>query len=67
MVGYVAQTGEIRNAYTIIVRKPEGKRPFGRPRHRMELNIKQYLQEHGIRVWNEFIWLRTGGFCKRFL
>jgi hypothetical protein len=28
--------GETRNAYTILVGKPEGKRPMGRPRHRWE-------------------------------
>jgi hypothetical protein len=32
--GHVAQTGEKRNAYRILVGKPEGKRPLGRPRHR---------------------------------
>jgi hypothetical protein len=32
--GHVARTGEKRNAYRILVGKPEGKRPLGRPRHR---------------------------------
>jgi hypothetical protein len=31
---------EKRNAYNILVRKPEGKRPLGRPRHRWVDNIK---------------------------
>jgi hypothetical protein len=35
--------GEIRNAYKILVGKPEGKKPFGRPTHRWEYNIKIYL------------------------
>jgi hypothetical protein len=30
--GHVAQMGEARNAYRILVGKPEGKRPLGRPR-----------------------------------
>jgi hypothetical protein len=33
-VGHVAQMGEKRNAYRILVGKPEGKRPLGRPRRR---------------------------------
>jgi hypothetical protein len=33
-VGHVAQMGGIRNAYIILVGKPEGRRPLGRPRHR---------------------------------
>jgi hypothetical protein len=32
--GHVARMGEKRNAYTILVGKPEGKRPLGRPRRR---------------------------------
>jgi hypothetical protein len=34
--GHVARIGEKRNAYTILVRKPEGNRPLGRPRCRWE-------------------------------
>jgi hypothetical protein len=32
--------GEVRNAYNILVGKPEGRRPLGRPRRRWEDNIK---------------------------
>jgi hypothetical protein len=39
-VGHVAQMGEKKNAYRILVGKPEGKRPLGRPRHRWVDNIK---------------------------
>jgi hypothetical protein len=35
--------GEMRNAYIILVRKPEGKRPLGRPRRRWEENGSQEI------------------------
>jgi hypothetical protein len=38
---------ERRNAYRILVRKPEGKRPLGRPRRRWVDNIKINLRETG--------------------
>jgi hypothetical protein len=38
--GYVARMGTKKNAYRILVGKPEEKRPLGRPRHRWEDNIK---------------------------
>jgi hypothetical protein len=38
--GHVARMGDMRNAYKILVGKPEGKRPLGRPRRRWEDNIK---------------------------
>jgi hypothetical protein len=41
--------GEKRNAYRILVGKPEGKRPLGRPRRRWVVNIKMDLREIG---WN---------------
>jgi hypothetical protein len=41
--GYVARMGEKRNAYTILVVMPEGKRPLGRPRRRWVYNIKCIL------------------------
>jgi hypothetical protein len=39
--------GEKRNAYRILVGKPGGKRPLGRPRRRWVDNIKIYLREIG--------------------
>jgi len=39
--------GEGRGVYRILVGKPEGKRPFGRPRRRWEDNIKMDLEEVG--------------------
>jgi hypothetical protein len=38
--GQVARMGEISDAYRVLVGKPEGKKPFGRPRRRWEGNIK---------------------------
>jgi hypothetical protein len=43
--GHVAGIGKKRNAYRILVGKPEGKRPLGRPRRRWVDNIKMHLRE----------------------
>jgi hypothetical protein len=45
--GHVARMGEDRGVYRVLVRKPEGKRPLGRPRRRWVDNIKMDLQEVG--------------------
>jgi hypothetical protein len=45
--GNVARMGEKRNAYRILVVKPVGKRPLGRPRRRWVNNIKMDLREIG--------------------
>ena len=45
--GHVARMGEDRVVYTVLVGKPEEKRPLGRPRRRWEDNIKMDLQEVG--------------------
>jgi hypothetical protein len=42
--------GERRGVCSVLVGKPEGKRPFGRPRHRWEDNIKMDVQEVGCGV-----------------
>ena len=42
--GHVARLGERRGVYTVLVGKPGGKRPLGRPRRRWEDNIKMDLQ-----------------------
>jgi hypothetical protein len=44
----VACIGEGRGVYRVLVQRPEGKRPLGRPRHRWEVNIKMYLREIGL-------------------
>jgi hypothetical protein len=45
--GHVARRGKKRNAYRILVGKPEEKRPIGRPRRRWVDNIKIDLREIG--------------------
>ena len=44
---HAARMGERRSVYRVLVGKPEGKRPLGRPRRRREDNIKMDLQEVG--------------------
>ena len=58
--GHVARMGEWRDVYRVLVRKPEGKRPLGRPRLRWEDNIKMDLQEVGGVVGTGWSWLRIG-------
>jgi hypothetical protein len=53
--GHVARMGEGRDAYRVLVGRPEGKRPLGRPRRRWEDNIKMDLREIGIDGAN---WIR---------
>jgi hypothetical protein len=45
--GHVARMGDRRGVYRVLVGKPEGMRPLGRPRRRREDNIKMNLQEVG--------------------
>jgi hypothetical protein len=50
---------EIRNAYKILVGKPDEKRPLGRSRNRLEDNITVYIKRD-VRVWTKLDWLRIG-------
>ena len=45
--GHVARVGEESGLYRVLVGKPEGKRPLGRPRRRWVDNIRMDLQEEG--------------------
>jgi hypothetical protein len=51
---HVTRIGEMRNAYKILVGKPERKSPLGRSRHRWEDNIRMYLREI---VWECVGWV----------
>jgi hypothetical protein len=51
--GHVARIREKRNAYRILMGKPEGKRPLGTPRSRWMDNIKMDLREMG---WDGMDW-----------
>jgi hypothetical protein len=65
--GHVAHIGEGRGAYRVLVGRPKGKRPLGRPRHRWEDNIKMDLGEIGINGANWISWPRigsSGGFLR---
>ena len=59
--GHVARMGEERGVYRVLVGKPEGKRPPGRPRRRWVDNIRMDLWDVGI--WTALGWPRieTGG------
>ena len=46
--GHVARMEQFRNAYRVLVRKPEGNRPLGRPRRGWEDNIKMDFREVGF-------------------
>jgi hypothetical protein len=48
--GHVARMGGNRNVYMLLVGKPEGKRPLGRPRRRWIDNVKMDLLEMGVSV-----------------
>ena len=45
--GHVARMGEARGVHSVLIGKPDGKRPLGRPRRRWDDNIKMDLQEAG--------------------
>jgi hypothetical protein len=57
-VGNVARMREERISYRLLVGKPEGKRPQGRPRHMWVDNIKMNLKEIGSDGVDWMIWLR---------
>jgi hypothetical protein len=52
--GHVARIGKRRNAYRILVRNPERRRPLGRPRRMWMNNIKMVVREIG---WDGMDWI----------
>jgi hypothetical protein len=53
--GHVERMGEERKVYKVLVGKPEGKRPLGRPRRRWEDGIRMDINEIG---WGGVDWIR---------
>ena len=53
--GHVARMGEERGVYRVLVGKPEGRKPVGRPRRRWVDNIRMDLQEVGC-GYMDWIW-----------
>jgi hypothetical protein len=51
---YEYKSKDFINAYRLLVEKPEGKRPLGRPRHRWVDNIRTDLGEVG---WGDVDWI----------
>jgi hypothetical protein len=74
--GHVACVGEKKSAYRGLAGKPEAKRPLGRPRHRLEDNIRMDFREMGwgsehsnessgpIKCWEIFEWLTNSWLLK---
>jgi hypothetical protein len=60
-VGHVTGMGEERNVYRVLMGKPEGKRPLGRPRRNREDGIRMDLREIG---WGSVDWIQLAGSCQ---
>jgi hypothetical protein len=52
--------GEKKNAYRLLVEKPEGKRPLGRPRCRWGIMLGWILERWDGVMWTGLVWFRTG-------
>jgi ribosome biogenesis protein Tsr3 len=53
-MGHIARMGDKRNAYGLLVRKPEGRRPLGRRRRRLVDNVGMHLLEIS---WGDANWI----------
>jgi hypothetical protein len=58
--GRVARMGEVRGVYRVLVGKPEGKRPLGRPRHRWGIILGWNFERWDMGVRTGLGWLRIG-------
>jgi hypothetical protein len=58
--GHAACMGEERKLYKVLVGKPKGKRPLGRPRCRWEDGIRMDLGRLAEGMWSGFNWIRIG-------
>ena len=63
MGGTFSAYGGEKRRYRVFVRKPEGKRPFGKPSCRWENNIKMDLQRWDVGAWTVSSWMRKGTGC----
>jgi hypothetical protein len=59
MGGPSSTNGAKRYAYSLLVGKPKGKRPLGRPRRRWVDNIRILEKWDGV-MWTGLVWLRIG-------
>jgi len=59
-MGHVAYMGERRGVYRLLLGKPEGKRPLGRPRHRWEIILRWVFRKWDVGLWTGLSWLRIG-------
>ena len=58
--GHVARMCKSKGGYRVLVGKPEGRNPCGRPRHKWKDNIKRDVQGVGWGTWTGLILLRIG-------
>jgi len=58
--GHVARMGEERRVYRVLVGKPKGKRPLGRPRRRWVDNIRMDSRRWDMGIWTGLGWPRVG-------
>jgi len=65
--GHVARMGEEREVYRVLVGKPEGKRPLGRPRLIWVDNIRMDLQEVGCGCVDWSVLALVGDRCRRLV
>ena len=58
--GHEARMEERRGIYRVLVGKPEGKRPLGRPTNRWEIILRWIFRKWDVEVWTGSSWLRIG-------
>ena len=58
--GHIARMGERRGVHRVLLGKPEGKRPLGRPRHDGMIILRRFFRTWDVRVGTGLSWLRIG-------
>ena len=56
----MASMRDRRDVYKVLVGRPKGRKPLGKPRRRWEDTIKMDLKKSFGRAWNGLIWIRRG-------